>query len=64
LAVLFNLEEFRHIKALETDRREAEREARFALIRRAGDRNALDDAKAFAAGLELTDEVRHPDAAG
>ncbi len=61
MAVLINPEEYRRLKALEAEHREAERAARFALIRRAGERNALDDAAAFAAGLALTEEVRHPD---
>jgi len=61
MAVLINLEEYRRLKTLEAERRETERAARFDLIRRAGERNALDDEGAFAAGLELTEAVRHPD---
>jgi prevent-host-death family protein len=64
MAVLVNLEEYRRLKALEANQREAERAARFALIRQAGDRNALGDDEAFAVGLALTEEVRHPDAEG
>ncbi len=64
MAVLVNLDEYRRLKAIEADRREAERLARFDLIRHAGERNALDDEQAFAVALELTEEVRHPDAAG
>lgn len=61
MAVLINLEEYRRLKALEAEHRAAERAERFGLIRRAGERNALDDEQAFAAGLALTEEVRHPD---
>ena len=64
MAVLVNLEEYRRLKALEANQREAELAARFALIRQAGDRNALGDDEAFAVGLALTEEVRHPDAEG
>jgi len=62
MAVLINLEEYRHLKTLAAERRESERRTRFDLIRQAGERNALDDEEAFALGLELTDEVRHADA--
>lgn len=64
MAILINLEEYRRLKRLDAERREAERTARFELMRRAGEHNALDDDQAFALGLELTEAVRHPDAAG
>ena len=59
---LINLEEYRRLRQLDQERRVAAREARFDLIRQAGDRNALSDDEAFAVGLELTEEVRHPHA--
>jgi prevent-host-death family protein len=63
MAVIINLEEYRRLRQLDQEQRAAAREARFGLLRQAGERNALSDEDAFAIGLALTEEVRHPHAA-